>query len=85
MISIIFGESPYQSTWRFSAVLRSRDETKYVSETVKPVLAENVTILSLIDWYICLKYSQSGREQEKSKVVVYVSNQKWVFSQTSGK
>ena len=67
MISIIFGESPYQSTWRFSAVLRSRDETKYVSETVKAVLAENVTILSLIDWYICLKYSQSGLEQEHSK------------------
>ena len=48
MISIIFGEIPYQSTGHFSAVLRSRDETKYVSETVKAVLAENVTILSLI-------------------------------------
>ena len=48
MISIIFGENPHQSTWEFSAVIRSRAETKYVSETVKAVLAENVTILSLI-------------------------------------
>ena len=79
MISIIFGESHNQLTWRFSAVLRSRDKTKYVSETVKAVLVENVIILSLIDWHVCLKYSQSGQEQGYSKFGGLCSKSKMSF------